>query len=169
MKDLIIPFKGLKDAVHLFESKLDKSFFDEFSPEDLDGGNVTVRINLDKKPHLMVFNIEIEGFVRVICDRCLEFYEQEVYFEGKFYVKFGEKNEEETEELIVLSREEYEVDLSKFVFDSIYLSLPIMRVHPDDENGDSTCDPDMLDKLSEHQTEINNIDPRWEALRNLKN
>ena len=46
--------------------------------------------------------------------------------------------------------------------------LPIQKVHPDDENGKSTCDPDMLKKIREHMVIDENItDPRWDELKNL--
>lgn len=168
MKDFVIPYKGLKDAVHTFETQIGNSFFDEFKSEEIKGGNLSVLIRLDKKEHLMVFDFEIEGNVNLMCDRCLDFFNQPTNFEGKFYVKFGEETMEETEELLILSNDEYEIDLSKFIYDSIILSLPITRIHPDDEEGNSTCNEAMLDKLEEHQIdEEDHIDPRWEALKNI--
>lgn len=171
MRDLIIPFKGLKEAIHEFESELDNKFFDEFKSDEISGGDLRLKIKLDKKSQMMIFFFEIKGEVNVMCDRCLDFYNQDVEFNGKLYVKYGDETREETDELLVLSRDEYEIDLSKFIYDSIVLSLPMMRFHPDDEEGYSTCNEDMLDKLGfqQEKKEVKSIDPRWEALKNLKN
>jgi uncharacterized metal-binding protein YceD (DUF177 family) len=51
--------------------------------------------------------------------------------------------------------------------------LPIKRVHPLDKKGNSTCDKDVLNKLEEFITEEEkdeeeNIDPRWDNLKNIK-
>jgi hypothetical protein len=42
----------------------------------------------------------------------------------------------------------------------------VRLLHPDDENGNSTCDPEML-RLLEAMTPTESVDPRWEALRKL--
>ena len=169
MKDLIIPFKGLKEAIHEFESELDNKFFEEFKSEEISGGNLMLKIQLDKKSQMMIFNFDIKGEVNVMCDRCLDFYNQYFEFSGKLYVKYGEETREETDELLVISRDDYEIDLSKYIYDSIILSLPIMRFHPDDENGNSTCNEEMLDKLDYQEKNENIVVSRWEALKNLKN
>ena len=50
------------------------------------------------------------------------------------------------------------------------LALPIKRVHPDDKNGKSTCDPVMLKKLEELIIdEETDTDPRWDELKKLMN
>ncbi len=43
-------------------------------------------------------------------------------------------------------------------------------MHEDDENGNSTCDPQVLAKLEElsQKEEEKESDPRWDALKNLK-
>jgi hypothetical protein len=30
------------------------------------------------------------------------------------------------------------------------LAVPIKNIHPDDENGDSTCDPEMIKRLDNY-------------------
>ena len=57
-----------------------------------------------------------------------------------------------------------------FIYETICLALPHRIVHPDDENGNSTCNPEVLKKLeSMSQTEKpQEIDERWAALKDLK-
>ena len=56
------------------------------------------------------------------------------------------------------------------IYEYIQLALPIKRVHTDDSEGNSTCDPEMLKKLNEFIVEEeNNTDPRWDELRKLIN
>jgi uncharacterized metal-binding protein YceD (DUF177 family) len=46
--------------------------------------------------------------------------------------------------------------------------VPIRKVHPDDENGESTCDPEIIKRITtEEKEESEGVDPRWEALKNL--
>ena len=61
--------------------------------------------------------------------------------------------------------------LFHFVYESIMLALPIQVLHPDDENGNSTCNPEILKIMNEHSPDAkkeDEIDPRWEALKKLK-
>jgi uncharacterized metal-binding protein YceD (DUF177 family) len=58
-------------------------------------------------------------------------------------------------------------DVSPFIYEFIHLSLPVRRVHPDNEQGESTCDPEVIRLLEEKQPS-SEPDPRWEALAKLK-
>jgi uncharacterized protein len=66
--------------------------------------------------------------------------------------------------------DEHELDMKQYFYEYILLALPIKRVHPDDKNGNSTCDPEMLKKLKEHIiSEEVESDPRWDELKKLIN
>ncbi|MBK8882594.1 MAG: DUF177 domain-containing protein [Bacteroidales bacterium] len=85
-------------------------------------------------------------------------------------IKFGKKIEDSDPDIISFTTDEHELDLTQHFYEYIHLALPIKRVHPDDENGNSTCDPLMLDKLKELIVEEDNDnDPRWDELRKLMN
>ena len=72
--------------------------------------------------------------------------------------------------LLLLPADEHELDLKQYIYEYIHLALPIKRVHPDDKNGKSTCDPEMLKKLKEHiVNNENENDPRWDELKKLMN
>jgi len=73
---------------------------------------------------------------------------------------------EESEDVVVIPETEYQFDLSSYIYEFIHLALPARLLHPDDENGNSTCDPDMLLRLDTLRTP-DTVDPRWEALRKL--
>ena len=108
--------------------------------------------------------------MEITCDRCLDEYSQPINFEGKLYVKFTEKEDDLAEDVICLSPADHELDISHYIYESINLSIPLKRVHPEDENGNVTCNPEMLEKLNNYKVEDSaedDIDPRWEELRNL--
>jgi uncharacterized protein len=73
-------------------------------------------------------------------------------------------------DIISLTADENELDLQQHFYEYIHLALPIKRVHPDDQNGNSTCDPVMLKKLKELIVEEeSDYDPRWDELKKLMN
>jgi uncharacterized metal-binding protein YceD (DUF177 family) len=119
---------------------------------------------------MLEFDFILKGSVIVTCDRCLDDLEVPVDFSSKLFVKFGDTTEEQTDEIIVLSHAEHELDISQYIYEFAHLSLPFKRVHPD-KKGKSTCNKEMLKKLDEYiiRNEQEETDPRWDDLKNLLN
>ena len=126
---------------------------------------------MNKKSLILEFLFELEGKVFVPCDRCLDPVDIEIEYQAPLYVKFGDESHEETDELYVISEQETEIELTQFIYEFIHLSLPFRRVHPDDENGNSTCNKEMLKRLEELSVneEKQDTDPRWNNLKDLFN
>ena len=166
-----IPVNGLKNGYHTVEFNIDDEFFDNFEESEVKKGNLTVFIESEKNTSFMDMAITIKGYVEVLCDRCLEPFNQTIYCENDLLLKFGDKGKDDDPDIVTISKEESDFDLSQIFYEYIILALPIKRVHPDDAEGNSTCDPEMLKKLSEHLSynEDNIDDPRWDALKKLKN
>lgn len=165
-----IVYQGLSEGVHEFDFDVDNSFFESLEYSDIKKGDLKVNIVLNKKSTFLELDFQINGNVELLCDRCLDDYNQPIEYEGKLYVKFSEAGEDLADDVITLSPSEYELDLSHYIYESISLSIPLKRVHPDDEDGNVTCDPKMLEKLKNFKIDEpadDNIDPRWEDLRNL--
>ncbi|MCT4636149.1 MAG: DUF177 domain-containing protein [Bacteroidales bacterium] len=192
--ELKIPFVGLKVGLHEYSLDINREFFELFEESEIESGDVKTRILLDKKTEMIVLSVFLEGSVDIECDRCLDIYSQSISYEGRIYIKFGAETVEENEELWVLSNKESHIDLSKYIYESICLSLPAQRIHPDDEDGESTCNAEMMEKYRElmsfgnddiddeffsdlgidleeednEEDDSTEIDPRWEALKKLK-
>jgi uncharacterized metal-binding protein YceD (DUF177 family) len=161
----------LKEGLHHFDFKVDDSFFESFEESEIEKGNVDIHVTLNKKPSILEFLFEVRGTVSVPCDRCLDQIEMDIRYEAPLYVKFGEESHEETDELYVLSEQETEIDLAQFIYEYVHLCLPYRRVHPDDEEGNSTCNKDMLKRLEELSVndEKQDDDPRWNNLKDFFN
>jgi uncharacterized metal-binding protein YceD (DUF177 family) len=39
------------------------------------------------------------------------------------------------------------IDLEQYIYESIVLSLPLQRVHPEDVHGQPLCNPAMLERF----------------------
>jgi uncharacterized metal-binding protein YceD (DUF177 family) len=166
-----IVYQGLSQGVHEFDIDIDNSFFENLEYSDIKKGNLKVNIVLHKKSSFLELDFQINGNVELLCDRCLDEYSQVIDYEGKLFVKFSESAGDLAENIICLLPSEHELDVSHYIYESISLSIPLKRVHPDDENGETTCNPEMLKNLDnykiEEPTEDENIDPRWNDLKNL--
>ncbi len=168
LKHFVIPFRGLKQGVHHYDYQIDRQFFQRLEYAEVSNGNLKVDVELTKQERVLIFDFTIEGYVEVTCDRCLVEFNQATAGSETLIVKFGEEWEEESDDVIIIPEGEYQFDISKYVYENIVLLLPMQRIHPDDENGKTTCDQEMVDRLGGHP-EVPETDPRWDALLKLKN
>ncbi len=165
-----IVYQGLAEGKHEFGFDVDNMFFEALEYSEIEKGNLKVSVLLNKKSTFLELDFQINGTVNLMCDRCLENFDQPIQFEGKLYVKFSEQESDLAEDVIYLSPADHEIDISHYIYESINLSIPLKRVHPKDKKGNVTCNPEMLEKLNNYKVEESaedNIDPRWEELRNL--
>ena len=161
---------GLKEGYHTFEFEIGDEFFEKFEESEIKEGSLIAYIEIEKRSSHSDVLIKISGSVRVSCDRCLEMFSQPVNCENKLLIKFGKSLEDSDPDILSLPSDEHDLDLKQHIYEYIHLALPIRRVHPDDKNGKSTCDPIMLKKLEELIIdEEPDIDPRWDELKKLMN
>jgi uncharacterized metal-binding protein YceD (DUF177 family) len=166
----VINFGSLSKGIHEFVFEVDDSFFEHFENSVVQKVNADVLVTLEKEDTMLLLDFTIEGTATLPCDRCLD--ELTIDLEGynELIVKFGEEAEEESEDVVVLPVKAHEMDVSQFIYEYITMLIPIRNVHPDDEDGNSTCNPSALKELEKyrvHEEEQKPIDPRWEALKNI--
>lgn len=141
-KKYSIAYKGLKNGLHDYAFQVGKELFEAFESAEIRDGNCDVAIALVRAETMLELTVAIEGYVVVACDRCLEECRVPIRFEGTLLVKFSDEIREYDGEVLWLSPAENEVDLSQYIYESIVLSLPYQRVHPEGE-----CDPEMLKRF----------------------
>jgi len=166
-----IALRGLKEGSHLYDFKIDSDFFASFEKSEIHEASLEVVVNLVKRSSHLEMKIVISGTVSLTCDRCLELYAQEIITEDKVLIKFGDQWEEADDEVIVMPDGENEIILDQLFYEFAHLGLPLKKIHPDDKNGKSSCNPEMLAKLSQHMVrkEERNNDLYREELEKLRN
>jgi uncharacterized metal-binding protein YceD (DUF177 family) len=164
LKEYVIPFVGLKEGVHDYSYDIDEKFFDSFDYSEIEQGKVHAEVSMERKERMLVFEFAINGHVIIPCDRCLEDMEYPVNKNERLIVKFGHDYMEESEEIYVIPETDSHIDISTFIYEYIMLSFPLKRVHPD---SDKDCNQSVIEKLDQHASPVE--DPRWEALKGLKN
>ncbi len=166
-KQFIIPFSGLKLGTHDFDFEIDNTFFEHFEYSEIKKGAVTVHLTLVREETMLVMHFTLRGKIIVPCDRCNEPIDIDINGEEDLIIKFGPGFIEESETIQVIPEGETHIDLSPFLYEYIHLALPVRRVHPEDEAGNSLCDPEIIKRLEENPVP-SGPDPRWEALNKLK-
>lgn len=166
-----ISFKGLKEGEHSFSYRLDAQFFELFNESNVKHGLIDVELILEKRSNLLILNTTFIGELRLTCDRCLESYMQPVTQKFKVFVKFGEENNNQDDDIIWISPDKQHVNIAQILYEYIILSIPIKQIHPEKNKGEFTCNKNMLDNIKKYtvqNTENKYPDERWDALKKIK-
>ena len=173
MNKYSINFRGLSEEQHSFEFIITDDFFKQFPESEIQKGNIVAIVEIQIRKDILVLEISLKGKVQVQCDRCLDSYLHSIEYSTKLFVEFGYESSDisDVDNKIILSKQEDEIELYKHFYDYIHLSLPYQKFHPEDENGNLTCNIEMLNKLDElsSEKEEKQIDPRWDKLKELYN
>lgn len=160
-----LDLKAIENQATEYQYELNDAFFGSLEGAMVQQGNVRARVQVHKLSSHFELHLAVEGYVQVVCDRCLEPMQQPVANEGRMNVKFGEAYEEVNDELVVIPQVPGTFDLTWYLYELTVLAIPIRHVH---EEG--ACNADMtarLESLSAGRQATN--DPRWDALKNLRN
>jgi uncharacterized metal-binding protein YceD (DUF177 family) len=166
LQEFEIPFLGLKEGIHDYAFDIDAEFFESFEYSEVKQGGVHVEVSMERQERMLIFNFSINGSLELPCDRCLAPITLEVKGDERLIVKFGQEWEEESDEVIIMPETESRIDISSFIYEYIMLMLPYKRVHSEDPDK-NMCDVSMVEKLNQHSD--TGSDPRWDALKELKN
>ena len=171
--DTEIQFSGLKPGNYQYNYALTKEFFAAFDNDILSDGEVNFEVNMEKKERLLIFTFTFSGKIKTTCDRCLGDLEVPVNGKETLCVKFSDDEESDNEDIVILPESAYKIDLAPWLYEYVVVAKPMQCIHPDDENGNSTCDPEMLKYLQQQEEEPMEeepiIDPRWDKLREINN
>lgn len=171
LKQYSIPFTGLKIGQHQFNFEVDGSFFNEFEYSLVKQGLLKVDLVLDKQETMMVLDFRVTGVIQLNCDRCLSDFPHQINTNDRLIAKFSDIEEHlDTEEVVILSKNDSEIDVSGFIYEIINLAAPYVNVC-DDPGNTSDCDQDMIAKLDElahsQEEKSDDSDPRWDKLKNI--
>lgn len=169
-----IPFSGLSNGKHEFVFDIDKKFFDCYEYSIVKDGDLKVAVTLDKQAHMMLADIRITGTIRLTCDVCLREFDRETEIRTQLVIKFSDEDLTEiTDEILVLTKNEYEFSIADVLYEHINVSVPLY-VRCDEQSDGGGCDQQMiaiLNGLAPKQQEDSMdqpVDPRWEMLERLK-
>lgn len=170
MKPLSINIVGLDLKAHHFDFDLDDRFLEEYGQGYLPGGHFNVAILLDKHETFIEADFKIKGSVRLTCDRSLEDFDHTIDLEKKMLFKYGDENEELTDEIAIISRDTTSLDLGQLVYEFISLAIPMKKLHPRfaQEENDDPAGKMVYSSSTDVESDDEQEDPMWEKLKKLK-
>lgn len=173
-KEYLLQFSGLKDGLHAYSYQVNNEFFESFEQTLVAGGDVHVKLDMDKHSDHLNLHFTYKGNLLVDCDRCAVSAAYPIVGESNLIVQF-EQGESDDDDIIFLSPEAYEFNIAQYLYETLALSLPL-KIVPCEQTGDnSICDQEVIKKLEalsvtesfDKEEDSSQIDPRWEALKKL--
>lgn len=166
----------LSNAKHEYDFEVGNTFFSHFENSPVSKGNVNVHLCLDKRETFIEATFEFSGSVVLTCDRSLDLFDFPIDEKGKLIFKYGEEEMEVDDEISIITKATQRINIAQYIYDTICLSIPFKKLHPrfeeeEDDNslGSLIYKDETPEDADETDQENENIDPRWEILKNLKN
>ena len=173
-----LKIKTLPFGTHAVECHLDESFFDTDERIEVRHASIDVTLKITRKSE-STYHLEIacHGTVTIPCDRCLD--DLDLPVDEKYLLnveQMGTELDDSNDELLIVPSDWRELDATPLVRDTLLLAIPMTHCHENEED----CNADMLDMLDQHRaeavpddddgpkSETTGTDPRWEALKKLK-
>jgi uncharacterized protein len=171
LKEYNIGFVGLSLGNHQFNFSVGEEFFACFETSEVEKGQLSLILSMEKQNNMMVFEFNFDGFVELTCDRCVEPYNQNLEFENTLFVKFGEEYAEQTDEIVIIPSGSSHFDISQYVYEYIHLALPMQHLHGNSPKEEVGCNPQALEYIEKYKRKeggSSEIDSPWKALEGLK-
>ena len=169
LRNYDVSFSGLKNGKHVFKFEIDKTFFQLFDTEqEFTNPKIKVHVLLDKHSTFLEFEIKVSGTVELVCDITNENFDHPIENEIKVLVKFGEEYDDSEEDVITIPTSDHAFNISQLIYENVALSIPMKKLSPNVSDEDL----EILEKFSPKEIEKekeDKSDPRWDALKNLKN
>ena len=165
--EFLLPVSGLALGSHSIEYEIDNDFFAGMDYSEVQQGKVSVKLDIDRQETMLTLHFDLQGSVRVPCDRCADEFDQPIESQQDFFLKLGTENAEESDDVAVVSPDLNEYDVRPLVYEYIILAIPMHRVHPEGQ-----CNPAVIEMLNREEApaeeeETDTIDPRWAALKDI--
>ena len=170
LKHFSIPIEGMKNGLHKKMFTVDNEFFSHFENSPIKKGDFEVELALDKRPDMILMEFDINGNFDTSCDRCMAQIAFPITSQNQLMVKYAENAGEEVG-VMYITKDTHHINLSKFIFDSIILSIPLSKVYDCRDTEPYPCDEDVIKKLEIMQEDIDpteeETNPIWDSLNKL--
>lgn len=160
---------GLSNDVHHFRYEIDDGFFALYGTDLIEKGSFIADVALEKAETLITAGFEIRGKAVLICDRSLDPFEYPIEIRKQVIFKFGEQDEEITDEIVGIRRDTAQLELGQYIYEFISLEVPMKKLHPrftaEEVPGEGKI---VYSSKPASGKENETTDPRWDILKKLK-
>ena len=165
MRNYHIRLSGIKDGKHNYNFNIEKEFFESFKGTSIKDGRFNVHITLSKKiKHQQLF-LKIDGNIfNMSCDMCGEKLTVPISSSFSMLIKESNTNEIHTDKVYFILPNQYELDASQLIYESIVFSIPSKISHV----KRNECNKTVIELTQKYSKKRIRQDPRWELLNKIK-
>lgn len=168
LDDFNIEIAKLDQGQHEFSYNIGNKFFELFDYGLVEKGDLKVDLELVRKPSFISLLYKIDGQIELICDRSLDKFNHKVQTANKVIVKFGDEAKELTDEIEIRPFDTQSINVAQHIYEFITVAIPMKKLHPRYQDEDDN-DQIIYSSFVESEKENEEPDPRWNALKKLKN
>ena len=158
-REFDIGWYGLAQGLHTFEYEVDDAKLEQLGLpliEDISAIKALIKLTFDKKSSFIQLKFEVEGVATVACDRCGDDFEMELWDDFDLIVRLVHEvnsteeqvSEEEDDDIVNIPRTEHVINVADWIHEFLILSIPIQKLHPNNEDGSSQCNQKALALLN---------------------
>lgn len=137
-----VDYLGLGEGSHTLTFDLDGELFKVLESNEVKDAACEANVTLNIAKRSISAHIDITGKVTVECDRCLEDCIIPIQFNGDLDITIADTEGEYDGEHMTIAHGN-NLNLAQYLYESVVISLPIRRVHPEGE-----CNEDMLARFT---------------------
>lgn len=156
-----VDLKGMTVDTVSYRWLLEDGFFSAVHGPEIRQGTLDVALRVKRTHEGYDLEFQMNGSVKVECDRCLALMDLPIHTEQVLTVRLGEDYDDDGE-VIVIAESCGVIDVAWHMYEMAALQIPIRHVHPEGE-----CDAAVMARLRPDEPKV--ADPRWAALAKLKN
>lgn len=167
LRNYDIVFSGQRNGKHEFQFEIDKAFFQLFDTEqEFTEPRIVADVLMDKHTTFLEVTIKTSGTVNLVCDITNENFTHPIENELNVLVKFGAEYDDSEEDVITIPMTDHAFNVAQLIYEVAMLAIPMKKISP----NVSEEDLEILEKFSpkDETEEEPESDPRWEALKKLK-
>ncbi|MEM7371628.1 MAG: DUF177 domain-containing protein [Bacteroidota bacterium] len=158
---------------HQDSFEINDAFFAHFEQSMVREAKVEALLDIEKFSTHLDVGFHIKGEVRLACDRCGSPYPHTVDQRFRIIYSFDPDMDFEGYEVMHVNNQESHLVLIQELYDFVHLAIPMRKVPPKEVH---LCAAEVLKMLGltedgdpmEQKESQQETDPRWDALKNLK-
>lgn len=169
-KEYLLEFNKLRMGSNQFEFKLNDAFFAAIEGSEITQADATVTMELVRTETMNDLHFKLTGTVTATCDNCLDEFALPIENEFNLMMKISESENYNDDEIIYITKNLLEYDLSQYLYESFVLSLPPRKVCA---MANKTCNEEIVNKITNfneaEEGEEPQNNPMWDKLKGIFN
>lgn len=148
-----------------YQFEVDNSLLELFESDLSNELSLMVQVTIEKIGGGVLAHFDLDGYIYIPCDRCLETYKYDIKKAFEIAYLFDDKHKNQFDDVVIIDEKQQSIDVSQELFDYITLEIPMRKVV---DESIHKCDEKVMKYLEgKSKEEESEIDERWSKLKEL--